>query len=132
MSACDLVFAGEAARFCLPGVNNGGFCTTPSVAVGRRIARGHVMEMSLSGEMYGAGWALRTGLINRELPAGTALEAARAFATVLAGRHAPAIRDGKTALDTQLGLSLEEAYEAATPVMLGHFMDPYRIAQERG
>lgn len=132
MSACDLVFAGEAARFCLPGVNNGGFCTTPSVAVGRRIARSHVMEMSLSGEMFDTEWALRTGLVNRVVATGTALEAAQSFAETLATRHAPAITDGKAGLDAQLGLPLDEAYAAATPVMLGHFMDPHRIAQERG
>ncbi len=132
MSSCDLVFAGRDARFCLPGVNNGGFCTTPSVAVGRRIARSHVMELSLSGEMFDSEWALRTGLVNRVVSSGTALDAARDFAAKLASRHAPAIAAGKAALDEQLGLPLEDAYAAATPVMLRHFMDPFRIEQERG
>jgi enoyl-CoA hydratase/carnithine racemase len=132
MSSCDLVFAGDTARFCLPGVNNGGFCSTPSVAVGRRIARAHLMEMSLSGEMFDAAWAERTGLVNRIVPAGQAMQAAEAFAQTLATRHAPAIATGKAGLDAQLGLRLEEAYAVATPVMLGHFMDPHRIAKDRG
>ena len=32
VAACDLAFATPSATFCLPGVVNGGFCTTPAVA----------------------------------------------------------------------------------------------------
>ena len=39
VAACDLAFASHNATFCLPGVNNGGFCTTPAVAVSRAVSR---------------------------------------------------------------------------------------------
>ena len=55
VAACDLAIAGEKARFALPGVNTGLFCSSPLVAVGRAVSRKHAMEMALSGALYGAG-----------------------------------------------------------------------------
>jgi enoyl-CoA hydratase/carnithine racemase len=129
-AACDLVFAGPDARVCLPGVANGGFCTTPAVAVGRAIPRKPLMELLLSGETFDARWAQANCLFNRVLPAADLLPHARAFAAKLATRHAAAIAAGKATLDAQLGLPLAEAYAVATETMLGHFMDPTRIARD--
>lgn len=131
MASCDLAFAGENARFCLPGVSNGGFCTTPAVAVSRKVSHGHLMELALSGETFDAKWALRTGLVNRVYPSAMLEEEAQGFAEVLASRHAPAIARGKATTNAQLPLPLQEAYAAATPVMVEHFMDPHRIEQDR-
>lgn len=131
MASCDMAFATPKARFCLPGVRNGGFCTTPSVAVARKLARNHLAEMAFSGETFDADWALRTGLINRVYPAERLYDEAHRFAEHLATAHAPAVAAGKAMLYRQLELPLEQAYDAATPVMIDHFMDPARIAQEK-
>ncbi|MDX1780371.1 MAG: enoyl-CoA hydratase-related protein [Thalassovita sp.] len=130
-ASCDLIFASTRARFCLPGVHNGGFCTTPAVAVARSLPRKQVMEMALSGEAFDADWALNAGLVNRvfapeDLPAET-----MEFARTLAGRHPKAIADGKRMLYRQIELPLDQAYEEATEVMIGHFMDPVRIERDR-
>ena len=130
MASCDLAFAGDQARFSLPGVTNGGFCTTPSVAVARKIAPTHLADMSYSGDVFDASWAEKTGLVARVLPAGELLQFARGYAQTLAGRHAPAVQSGKAALGVQTALPLGEAYAAATPVMLSHFMDPHRITRD--
>lgn len=129
--ACDLAFASHDATFCLPGVKNGGFCTTPAVAVSRAVGRKHLMELLLSGEAKDAAWALRAGVVNEvidpaELPART-----REFARSLASRNPGPIADGKTATMRHLDMSLPEAYDLATEVMIGHFMDPSRIAEEK-
>ena len=129
-ASCDLIFASPEATVCLPGVNNGGFCTTPSVAVGRVIPRKPLMELALSGETFDAQWAHRHGLFNRLYPAETLLAEAQSFATKLATRHAPAIAAGKTTLQAQLDLPLDQAYALASDTMLGHFMDPARIARD--
>ena len=50
VAACDLAIAGEKARFALPGVNIGLFCSSPLVAVGRAVSRKHAMEMALTGD----------------------------------------------------------------------------------
>lgn len=130
-ASCDLIFASDRATFCLPGVRNGGFCTTPAVAVSRNLSRKQVMEMTLSGEAFDSAWALNAGLINRIYPSELLADATMAFARTLATRHPKAIADGKQMLYRQLELPLDQAYAEATEVMIGHFMDPVRIAQEK-
>ncbi len=129
-ASCDLIFASPEATICLPGVTNGGFCTTPAVAVGRSLPRKPLMELALSGETYDAQWAHHHGLFNRLIPAETLLAEAQIFAAKLATRHAPAIAAGKATLQEQLDLPLAEAYAKATDTMLDHFMDPTRIARD--
>ena len=131
VASCDLAFASDQARFCLPGVKNGGFCSTPLVAVGRVIGRRHSMELALSGETVDAVWAQRVGLINRVCTPGTLATEVDGFARRLAAQHAPAVRQGKAAFDAQMALPLEQAYAVAGAAMLDHFMDPERIAIER-
>ena len=47
-ASCDLVLAHEGASFCLPGVRSpGGFCHTPAVAVGARLAPHKALELAL-------------------------------------------------------------------------------------
>ena len=68
VSMCDLAVAADTARFALPGMNVGVFCTTPAVGVARNIARKRVMEMLLTGEPIDAATALAWGLVNRVVP----------------------------------------------------------------
>lgn len=131
MASCDLAFVSEAATFCLPGVNNGGFCTTPAVAVARNLPRKLVAEMTLSGEVYDATWARQSGLINRVLPAAELADFTRDFARKLAGRHGEAVAKGKQTLYRQMEMPLDQAYAHATEVMIGQFMDPARIERDR-
>lgn len=131
VAACDLAFVSERASFCLPGVQNGGFCSTPSVAVGRAISRKQLMEMALSGDVYDADWALSVGLVNRVVSSNELLATVRTFAEKLATRHAPAIALGMRTFDQQMTLPLERAYDAAGAAMIEHFMDPWRIEMER-
>ncbi|WP_127111663.1 enoyl-CoA hydratase-related protein [Shimia sediminis] len=131
VAACDLAFASERATFSLPGVNNGGFCSTPLVAVGRALSRKHAMEMALSGGTYDASWALGAGLINRIVPSNSLADEVHAFAATLATRHAPAISSGKATFYEQIEQPLATAYQSAGETMLGHFMDPFRIDEER-
>lgn len=130
-AACDLVFAARGATFCLPGVNNGGFCSTPAVTVSRVIGRKKVAEMALSGERFDADWAREAGLVNRVYTRDALLRETMNFARHLATRHAPAIAVGKAALYRHLDLPLAEAYDLATEVMIGHFMDPHRIEKDK-
>ena len=131
VAACDLAFASERATFSLPGVNNGGFCSTPLVAVGRAISRKHAMDMALSGASYDASWAQSVGLINRIIPSNSLMDEVQTFAATLATRHAPAISSGKVSFHAQLEEPLAVAYARAGETMLDHFMDPFRIAEEQ-
>ena len=131
VAACDLAFASPTATFCLPGVLNGGFCTTPAVAVSRAIGRKHLMELLLSGEAKDAAWALRSGLVNEVLPAADLADHVGNFARILATRNPGPIAAGKACTYAQLDMDLAAAYALASETMVGHFMEPERIAYEQ-
>lgn len=130
VASCDMAFAAPGATFCLPGAKNGGFCTTPSVAVGRAIGRRRVMEMVLTGLYYDADWALAAGLINRIVPAADLAAQTHDFARSLLVGHAPAMASGKRVLYRQMEMPLSQAYAEAGEVMIDHFMDPARIDRD--
>ncbi|MCC0079001.1 MAG: enoyl-CoA hydratase/isomerase family protein [Rhodobacter sp.] len=127
VAACDLAFAADSARFCLPGVRNGGFCTTPAVAVARAIGRKAVNDLLLSGEDRDAAWALRVGLVTEVHPPADLPGRVTAFARTLAGRNPAPIREGRACLSAHMELPLEQAYALAGPVMVRHFLDEGRL-----
>jgi enoyl-CoA hydratase/carnithine racemase len=124
VAACDLAIAGAEARFALPGVNIGLFCSTPLVAVGRAVARKHAMELALTGELFDAQWAERRGLVNRVVPAGEALATAQALARGIAARSAATIAIGKRAFYRQIEAPLPEAYAIAGRAMTENLAHP--------
>ena len=63
-ASCDLAYSTKDALFATPGVNIGLFCSTPMVAVSRKIHRKPMMKMLLTGEPIKAGYAKEIGLIN--------------------------------------------------------------------
>ena len=118
VAACDLAIAGAEARFALPGVAVGLFCSSPLVSVGRAVSRKHAMEMALSGELYDAADAERFGLVNRVVPAGEAETEARKFAAGIAARSAPILALGKRAFYEQIEQPLAEAYAVGAKAMV--------------
>jgi len=118
VSMCDLAVAADDARFALPGVNIGVFCSTPAVGVARSIGRKRAMEMLLTGELIDATTALDWGLVNRVVPAEELdAEVARLAAAVVA-RSAPVIANGKRTFYAQLDQPLERAYARAGEAMV--------------
>ena len=64
VASCDLAYSTKEALFATPGVNIGLFCSTPMVAVSRKINRKPMMKMLLTGEPIKASFAKEIGLIN--------------------------------------------------------------------
>jgi enoyl-CoA hydratase/carnithine racemase len=124
VASCDLVIAGEAARFALPGVNIGLFCSSPLVAVGRTVPRKRAMEMALTGKLYSAAEAERFGLVNRVVPEGRALPEAQALASEIASRSAPTLAIGKRAFYEQIEEPLDVAYALAAKAMVDNLAEP--------
>ena len=124
VAACDLAIAGEKARFALPGVNIGLFCSTPLVAVGRAISRKAAMEMALTGALYTAAQAERFGLVNRVVPEGRALREAQALAREIGERSAATIAIGKRAFYAQIEAPLSDAYALASKAMIENLAHP--------
>jgi enoyl-CoA hydratase len=100
--ACDLVVAAEGARFGLPEVKRGLIARAGgAVRLPRRLPRTIALEMLLTGEPIGAGRAAAYGLVNRLVPDGSALSAARELAGAIAGNAPLAVAAAKAlALDS--------------------------------
>ncbi len=122
VASCDLAIASERAQFCTPGVNLGGFCSTPMVALSRNLSPKHAMEMLLTGEMIDAQTARDFGLANRVVPPEYLDQVVRKYAETIASKSASAIALGKRAFYKQLDMSLAEAYAYSTRVMVDGFM----------
>jgi len=123
VSMCDLAVAADTARFALPGVNVGVFCTTPAVGVARNVARKRTMEMLLTGEPIDAATALAWGLVNRVVPAAELDAAIAGFTRVIVARSAGVIAQGKRAFYRQVELGLTQAYDFAGGVMACSLLD---------
>lgn len=122
VSMCDLAVAADVAKFSVPGINVGLFCSTPAVGLSRNIGRKQAMEMLLTGDFVDALEAQRRGLINRAVPA-DALDAEidRLAASILAKSPA-AIALGKRLFYAQSEMGLEGAYQLAAETMACNMM----------
>jgi enoyl-CoA hydratase/carnithine racemase len=91
--ACTLRVAGTGSRMGLPEVKLGlipGAGGTQRLP--RLVGRGHALDIMLTGRQVDAEEALRIGLVDRLVPAGTAVTAARELALELCGPSSPAQR----------------------------------------
>ena len=122
VASCDLAVASDAATFATPSVNIGLFCSTPMVAVSRKIGRKPMMEMLLLGEAIDAAEAQRLGLVNRCVPADRLDETVAGFARKIASKSALTLRIGKEAFYRQADMSLEDAYAYCSEVMTRNMM----------
>jgi len=113
VASCDLAVASTAARFATPGVNIGAFCATPSVALGRAVARKHAMEMLLTGNLIDAQRAYEIGLVNRVVAPEALDTAVDEMAALIASKSALAIASGKKVFYEQLDLGVADAYAVA-------------------
>lgn len=107
---CDLIVADDRARFALPEIALGVFPSSGGpMRVTRRIGEGRAKEMMLLGEPIDAATALAWGLVNRVVPAGGALTAARSIAARLAQRAPQAMALCKQAIGLGFDYSLDDA-----------------------
>jgi enoyl-CoA hydratase/carnithine racemase len=124
VSMCDLAVASDTARFALPGVNVGLFCSTPAVGVVRNIGRKRSMELLLTGELIDAATALSWGLVNRVVPA-AALDAEVArLASIILARSGKVVATGKRTFYRQIDQPLDPAYATTTESMVSSLLEP--------
>lgn len=122
VASCDLAIAADTAQFSTPGVHIGLFCSTPMVALSRNVNNKHAMEMLLTGDMTPAGRAAEIGLINRCV-APEALQAATLeMARKIASKSSMTLATGKRAFYAQREMTLSEAYDYASGVMVDNML----------
>lgn len=116
-ATCDLVVAAETARFGVNGVNIGLFCSTPMVALTRKVSASVAFEMLVTGEFLSATRAREAGLVNRVAAPEELSATTLALARTIASKLTAAVRIGKRAFYDQQGLPLAEAYALTGAVM---------------
>ncbi len=121
---CDLIVASETTRFGVNGINLGLFCSTPAVALSRRIAPGAAFELLTTGDFLPAPRAHAMGVVNRLSPPDRLAEDTRALASQIAAKDPAAIRLGKRAFQAQLGLPLAQAYQVAGAAIVENALRP--------
>jgi enoyl-CoA hydratase/carnithine racemase len=124
VAACDLAVAGEAARFALPGVDIGLFCSTPLVAVARAVSRKAAMELALTGAPIGARRAEALGLVNHVVASGEARAHAQTLAAGIAARSRAVVSLGKATFQSQIETHLADAYRLAAQAMVENLALP--------
>lgn len=122
VASCDLAVAAASARFAVPGVNIGLFCSTPMVALSRAVGRKAAMEMLLTGDFVDAGTAQRLGLVNRVVADDALEDATAALARQIASKSPLTLAIGKEAFYRQAEMDLAAAYAYASEVMARNMM----------
>ena len=122
-ATCDMVVASDHARFGVNGVNIGLFCSTPIVALSRKIPQSAAFELAATGEFLSAARAQSLGLANRVTSVEDLSAQTMALAQTLAQKLPAALRIGKAAFAAQTGLPLDQAYAAAGSAMVDNLLN---------
>ena len=122
VASCDLAVSSDDAIFATPGVNIGLFCSTPMVAVSRKVNRKKTMKMLLTGDPINANYAKEIGLINDHYPISQLEEEVLKLAKKIASKSNLTIKIGKKAFYKQLEMPLKSAYKYTSKVMAENAM----------
>ena len=122
VASCDLAYSTKDAIFATPGVNIGLFCSTPMVAVSRKISKKHMMKMLLTGEPISANYAKEIGLINDCFTKSKLNSETFKIAKKISTKSNLTIKIGKQAFYKQLEMPLKKAYSYTSKVMTTNMM----------
>ena len=122
VASCDLAYSSNDALFATPGVNIGLFCSTPMVAVSRKIHRKRMMKMLLTGEPIKANFAKDIGLINDYYSKSKLDKEVLKIAKIIASKSNLTIKIGKQAFYKQLEMPLRKAYAYTSKMMTLNMM----------
>ena len=122
VASCDLAYSTKEALFATPGVNIGLFCSTPMVAVSRKVNKKPMMKMLLTGEPIKANYAKEIGLINDYFPKSKLNKEVLKIATKIASKSNLTIKIGKQTFYKQLEMPLRKAYAHTSKMMTINMM----------
>ena len=122
VASCDLALSSDDAIFATPGVKIGLFCSTPMVAVSRKVSRKRMMKMLLTGDSIDAKYAKEVGLINDYYPIAKLENEVLKLAKNIASKSNLIVKIGKKAFYKQLEMPLKKAYKYTSEVMTKNMM----------
>jgi len=123
IASCDLAYASDRAKFATPGVNIGLFCSTPMVALSRSVSKKSAMEMLLTGELIDAKNACKIGLINNFFNSEELMKKVFEQADKISSKSMKTLKIGKKAFYKQREMSLEDAYNYTSTVMIENMLE---------
>ena len=122
VASCDLAYSTNDAIFATPGVNIGLFCSTPMVAVSRKVNRKIMMKMLLTGDPIKAKYAKEIGLINDCFAKSQLDKEVLKIAKIIASKSKLTIKIGKQTFYKQLEMPLRKAYAYTSKMMTKNMM----------
>jgi len=123
IASCDLAYASDRAKFATPGVNIGLFCSTPMVALSRSVSKKSAMEMLLTGDLIDAKNACKIGLINNFFNSEELMKKVFEQADKISSKSMKTLKIGKKAFYKQREMSLEDAYNYTSTVMVENMLE---------
>lgn len=115
---CDLIIAADNAKFGIPEVKRGLAAAGGGlVRLPRQMPPRVAMELALTGEFISAQRAEATGLINKVVPAGTALDAAKDMAAIIAGNGPLAVAVSKQVIVESQDWDAEDHFPKQGPMV---------------
>jgi len=123
-ATCDMVVATDSARFGVNGVNIGLFCSTPLVALSRKIPPAMAFNLAATGEFLTVYRANELGLVTQITSPGNLHNKALALATTLTQKLPSALALGKRAFAAHSAHDLATAYATASAIMVENLLLP--------
>ena len=117
VAASDLAVASEGARFAVPGINSGLFCSTPAVFLSRNIGRKKAAELLFTGNFMSAAEAEANGLVNKVVPVENLDEETESLAKDITKQSLNIIEIGKRQFYQQLNMEDFQALNYSTEVI---------------
>lgn len=111
LAASDLAVAAEGTQLGATAPKVGLFCMGPAVPLRETLTRKRCLELLLTGNLIDAETAADWGLVNRVVPAGEHVAAARDLAETIAGKSPTAVQRGKSAFYGMADMEYHEAIE---------------------
>ena len=110
--SCDMIVAAEDAKFGIPETKRGLAAAAGGlVKLPRQIPSRVAMELALTGDFISAERAYELGLINKVVPSGSALEAAKELAAKIAANGPLAVAASKKVIMEQADWSQDEMFK---------------------
>lgn len=122
MISCDLIVAADNAKFGIPEVKRGLAAAAGGlVRLPRQVPPRLAMELALTGDFIDATRAAEMGLINRVVPAGTALDAAKELAATICANGPLAVKISKQVVAESADWSSEDMWEKQQALVMPIF-----------
>lgn len=122
VAGCDIIIAGERARFGQPEIKLGVFPPVAAVLLPRIIGDKRARELILTGELIDAAEALRLGLVNAVVPSAQLEQKTRDLLVKLREMSAPALEATRKAMDLARGRPFEDALTRVEDLYLNELM----------